>query len=135
MSDTNKPADIVDRINDNVGWLRDWEPELIARFAEHSLLIEAADTIAELRTELAAERGEAEGALPGWTADIEGLWTLGRIAEVDRADLDGWRWYVGRDVKHYSGIVSRGIERTARAAMRAAEAEARRLGLLGEVKS
>ena len=86
--------------------------------------------VAELRAELAAERGEEAGALPGWASDVEGLWTLGRIAEADRADLDGWRWYVGRDVKHHSGIVSRGVERTARAAMRAAEAEARRLGLL-----
>lgn len=90
-----------------------------------------ADEVARLRAELAAERGEPEGALEGWEWST-GQWCLigshgDSIAHVDR-DLElGWTWTV---FDRACEVVAHFDSRSARAAMRAAEAAARDAGLL-----
>lgn len=72
--------------------------------------------VAELRAELAAERGER-----GMWRPVVSVWCIPGVAEVAEAGGE-WTWNV---FGHASGV-----EPDRASAMRAAEAEARRLGLL-----
>lgn len=107
-----------------------------------------AEEVAELRAELAAERGGPEGAVsdlwrPGFEYEGVVTWTLTTSGYGD-LELRGPRgWYLTTTKAHdlsdeaEAALDALGImneQPYARPMMRATEAEARRLGLLGEVE-
>jgi hypothetical protein len=91
---------------------------------------EAEALLAEVRAELAAERGEADGALPGWTPefDYEGVILWHRETPVGRLTIRGPRgwsvdpWALDLDDDAQIALYDLPNERNARVLMRAAEA-------------
>lgn len=104
-------------------------------------LADARAELAEARAELAAERGEAEGALPGWrwvltswyfdTERPGGGRTFLAVRRVEpREALARTEAWVSTDDAWNDRRIDMSESLGLRAAMRSAEAEARRLGLL-----
>jgi hypothetical protein len=91
---------------------------------------EAEALLAEVRAELAAERGEADGALPGWTPefDYEGVILWHRETHAGRLTICGPRgwsvvpWHLDVDAATERALDDLPRERNARVLMRAAEA-------------
>lgn len=102
-----------------VGVLAERNARLIAAAPDLAATVEAMDAeIAELRATLAAERGEPEGALPGWSPLGETWHRDG--ASVCRLAFRGERAGWGAHVVGVFGAL--GPFRSARDAMRAADA-------------